>query len=57
MTVTAVRIPFEVGKAILFCVGLQNPLLVAYGIGFPGKLVLVRQSRIKGSNELLGGLS
>ena len=36
---------------------LTNVLLVAYGIGFPGKLVLVRQSRIKGGNELLGGLS
>ncbi len=54
---SVVRVPFEVGKAVLFGVGFQNPLLVAYGIGFPGKLVLVRQSRIKGGNELLGGLS
>ena len=51
------RVPFEVGKAVLFCVVFKDSLLVAYGIGFPGKLVLVRQSRIKGGNELLGGLS
>ncbi len=46
----------------LFCiavlgVGFQNPFLVRYGITLALQFVLMGQSRIKGGNEVLGGLS
>ena len=47
----------QIGKAVLLGVGFQNPFLVRYGIAFALQLVLMGQSRIKGGNEVLGGLS
>ena len=43
--------------AILFCKGFEYPFLVRYGITLALQLVLMGQSRIKGDNEVLGGLS
>ena len=38
-------------------IGFQNPFLVRYGIALALQFVLMGQSRIKGGNEVLGGLS
>ena len=54
---TVVGVPAQIGKAVLLGVGFQNPFLVRYGIAFALQLVLMGQSRIKGGNEVLGGLS
>ena len=52
-----VGVPAQIGKAVLLGVGFQNPFLVRYGIALALQLVLMGQSRIKGGNEVLGGLS
>ena len=39
--ITVVRVPFQIAEAVLFGVVFKDSLLVAYGIGFPGKLVLM----------------
>jgi len=52
-----VGVPAQIGKAVLLGVGFQNPLLVGNGIALALQLVLMGQSRIKGGNEVLGGLS
>ncbi|OJT79623.1 hypothetical protein BM533_03795 [Clostridioides difficile] len=52
-----VGVPAQVGKAILFCKGFEYPFLVRYGITLTLQFVLMGQSRIKGGNEVLGGLS
>ena len=52
-----VGVPAQIGKAVLLGVGFQNPFLVRYGIALALQFVLMGQSRIKGGNEVLGGLS
>ena len=54
---TVVGVPAQIGKAVLFCVGFEYPFLVRYGITLALQFILVGQSRIKGGNEVLGGLS
>ena len=44
--ITVVRVPFQIAEAVLFGVVFKDSLLVAYGVGFALKRVLVRQSRI-----------
>jgi hypothetical protein len=39
--ITVVRVPFQIAEAVLFGVVFKDSLLVANGIGFPGKLVLM----------------
>ena len=36
-----IRVPFQIRKPVLSGVGFKDSFLVAYGIGFPGKLVLM----------------
>ena len=55
--IAVVGVPAQVGKAILFCKGFEYPFLVRYGITLALQFVLMGQSRIKGGNEVLGGLS
>ena len=52
-----VGVPAQIGKAVLLGVGFQNPFLVGNGIALALQFVLMGQSRIKGGNEVLGGLS
>jgi hypothetical protein len=55
--ITVVGVPAQIGKAVLLCVGFEYPFLVGYGIALALQFVLMGQSRIKGGNEVLGGLS
>lgn len=55
--IAVVGVPAQIGKAVLFCVGFEYPFLVRYGITLALQFILVGQSRIKGGNEVLGGLS
>ena len=55
--IAVVGVPAQIGKAVLLGVGFQNPFLVGNGIALALQFVLMGQSRIKGGNEVLGGLS
>jgi hypothetical protein len=55
--ITVVRVPAQIGKAVLLCIGFKNTLLIGNGIAFALQLVLMGKSWVKGGNWLLVGLS
>ena len=55
--ITVVRVPAQIGKAVLLCIGFKNTLLVGNGIALALQLVLMGKSWVKGGNWLLVGLS
>ena len=55
--ITVVRVPAQIGKAVLLCIGFKDTLLIGNGIALALQLVLMGKSWVKGGNWLLVGLS
>ena len=51
------RVPAQIGKAVLLCIGFKDTLLIGNGIALALQLVLMGKSWVKGCNWLLVGLS
>ena len=54
--ITVVRVPAQIGKAVLLCIGFKDTLLIGNGIALALQLVLMGKSWVKGGNWLLVGL-